>query len=183
MAGWRTGLGLAIVVGCMGQAPGAAAATFDVVRSGDGVVTLLDPAAIETVGQSQVRRAWSVSVQKNLVSDGPPQPGYVRTLNDYDCLQWKIRWRSFSVYSRFGALVLHKDNADPAWAPVEGNIEAMSAARIVCDGKAGEDVYAAPSIGRLVIGLMQAWDAAAPLPPLQPAPPPAKTAPHRRSRP
>ena len=40
-----------------------------------------------------------------------PQPGYVRTLNEYDCQQRRMRWKSVAAYSRFGAQLLKKDNA------------------------------------------------------------------------
>ena len=108
-------------------------------------------------------------MQKNLVSGGPQQPGYVITQNDYDCVQWAIRWTGFSVYSRFGVLFLHKDNPDPAWTAIDNqNFEAAAGFRVVCDGRGVGRVYSADTLGHLVLALMQAWDAAAPLPPLQP---------------
>jgi hypothetical protein len=184
MAHPRLGLKFAIAFSALAAVAGARAATFDVVRSGPDTVTLLDPAAVEKLGDGKVRRAWSVSVQKNLVSGGPQQPGYVRTLNEYDCTGWKIRWRSFFVYSRFGDLVIHKDNDDAGWTPIEGNFEAAAGARVVCDGRETSSVYAASSIGSLVLALMQAWDAAAPMPAPQPVEPPAQMpAPKRRARP
>ncbi|HEX2814839.1 MAG TPA: surface-adhesin E family protein [Phenylobacterium sp.] len=183
MACLRTTLSLAIASAALAAASGARAAAFDVVTSSPDMVTLVDPAAVEAIGDGKVRRAWSVNVQRNLVSGGPQQPGYVRTQNDYDCQAWKIRWRGFSVYSRFGDLVMHKDNDDPAWAPIEGNFEATASARIICDGRAAGSVYTASSIGQLVVTLMQAWDAAAPMPPLQPVEPIARTpAPKRRAK-
>jgi len=136
------------------------------------MVILIDPSAVETVtGEGKVRRARTVTVQRSITADGPKQPGYVSTINDYDCLKWRSRWRAFSVYSRFGGLVLHKDNDDPDWAPIEGNFEAQAAARIACDGRGSDSVYTASSIGQLVTTLIQAWDAAEPLPPLQPVAP------------
>lgn len=175
MARLHAFLGLAAACAALSAAPGVRAATFDVVGRADGKVTLLDAAAVEKVGDGQVRRAWSVNVQKDLVSGGTAQPGYVRTLNEYDCTNWKVRWRSFSVYSRFGEMMLQKDNPDTAWTPIEGNLEAAASARIVCDGRRSVSVYTASSIGQLVVSLMQAWDATAPAPPLQPvAPPPPK---------
>jgi hypothetical protein len=153
-------------------ANGARAATFDVIRSGPDAVTLLDPTAVEAVAGTGVRRARSVSIQRNLVSGGPQRPGYVSTLNEYDCGQWAIRWKSFSVYSRFGDLVLHKDNPDAAWGPIDNrNFEAAAGARIVCDGGAAGSVYTGDTIGQVVLAVMQAWDAAAPMPPLQPVRP------------
>jgi hypothetical protein len=163
---------VALAVGCAGlaAADGAHAASYDVIRTLPDSVTLLDRNAVEAVGQGEVRRARSVSVQKNLVSGGPQEPGYVITLNEYDCARWTIRWTGFSVYSRFGALVLHKDNADPAWAPIDNkNVEAAAGARLICEGRSAGSVYTADTIGTLVLALMQAWDAETPLPPLQPA--------------
>jgi hypothetical protein len=153
----------------------ARAASFDVIHSSPDMVTLVDRDAVVAVGPGKVRRARSVSVQKTLVTGGPQQPGYVTTLNDYDCEQWTIRWQSFSAYSRFGDLVMHKDNPDPAWTPIAGNFEAEAGARIVCDGREAGRVYAASSIGSLVLALMKAWDAEAPMPPLQPVRPQTKT--------
>lgn len=175
----RLHLGLRFAAACIAFAggPGARAATFDVVRSNPDIVTLLDPSAVEPVGDGKVRRAWSVSVQRNLVSGGPQQPGYVRILNEYDCPAWKIHWRTFQVYSRFGELVLRKENADPAWTPADATFEAAAGARIVCQGAGTGSVYTSASIGQLVVSLMQAWDAEAPLPPLQPVAPPAKKKP------
>jgi hypothetical protein len=175
----RTTLKFAIACAVLAAGPAARAATFYVVKSTADSVTLVDPDAVEAIGDGKVRRAWSVNVQKNLVSGGPQQPGYVRTQNDYDCAGWKVRWRAFSVYSRFGDLVMKKDNDDPAWADIEGNFEATASARIVCDGRAAGSVYTASSIGQLVVTLMQAWDAAAPMPPLQPVAPIGKPPTHK----
>jgi len=110
-----------------------------------------------------------------LVSGGPQQPGYVRTLSDYDCAGRKVRWKSFYVYSRFGDLVMRQDNPAPAW---QGS-DADPGLRTVCGDIRGGSAVSASSIGQLVLSLMQAWDEAAPLPPLQPVTPPA---PARRSR-
>jgi hypothetical protein len=179
----RLGLGFALSAAVLGLADAgtARAASFDVIRSAPDMVTLIDREAVVPVGAGKVRRARSVSVQKNLVSGGPQQPGYVTTLNDYDCEQWTIRWSSFSVYSRFGDLVLHKDNPDPTWMPIAGNFEAEAGARIVCDGREAGRVYAASSIGSLVLALMKAWDAETPMPPLQPVQPLPK-APKQRDK-
>ncbi len=146
---------------------GARAATFEVIRSTPDTVTMVNRSAIEAAGDGAVRRVQVVTVQRSLSADGPPQPGYVNTLTEYDCGAWRSRWRSFSVYSRFGDLILHKDNPDPAWASMYGNVEAEAGGRVVCEGRENGEVYAAPSIGQLVIQLIQAWDpqgAAAPPP-------------------
>ncbi len=160
---------LALAAASLSYASGAEAAVYAVVRSEMDVVTVMDPGAIEVVpGSDNLRDAWSVSVQRNLVSGGPQQPGYVRTLNEYDCVARKIRWKSFFVYSRFGASLMHKDNDDPAWNDIAPNSEAEVSARIVCEHNNRWSAIAAQSLSQLVITLMQAWDEAAPLPPLQP---------------
>jgi hypothetical protein len=158
----------------MACAPAAHAAVFAVIRSSDNEVVVLDPAGVETV-EGSIKRAWNVSIQKSLGSGGPQQPGYVRTLNEYDCRERRMRWRSLAIYSRFGAQILKKDNPDTAWNPASDGGEADAGLRVVCDGAAGGAVVSAPSVSKLVISLMQAWDEAAPLPPLQTVdPPPAR---------
>jgi hypothetical protein len=149
---------------CVGAAH---AAVYSVLQSAPDVVTVLDPAAIETVGATAVRRAWSVSVKRSLTTGGPQQPGYVRTLNEYDCVGRRIRWKTFQVYSRFGESVMKKDNADDEWNPTPEQGEGARAVKVVCDGETGGSVVAAQSVSKLVITLMQTWDEAAPLPPLQ----------------
>lgn len=163
---WRM---LTLVCASAFSVSAAHAATYAVVRLEPDVVTLMDPAAIEAVaGSDALRRAWSVSVQKNLVSDGPQQPGYVRTLNEYDCAARQLRWKSFFVYSRFGVAVMHKDNDDPAWNPATPKSEAEAAMRLVCDHSNRSAAMSAQSLSQIVIAQMRAWDEGAPLPPLQP---------------
>jgi hypothetical protein len=163
-------LALAILGAC--AAPMAEAAVYAMVREQPDAITVMDPAAIETtLGADSLRRAYSVTVQKTLTSEGPQQPGYVRTLNEYDCAQRRVRWKSFWVYSRFGDLVIHKDNADDAWSAAPAGSEAEASTRLVCDHANKWAAVAAGSISQLVISLMQAWDEAAPLPPLQPVNP------------
>jgi hypothetical protein len=146
----------------------AQAAIYAVVPSGPDAVAVIDPTAVERVdGQPFVRRAWNVTVKRSLVAEGPPQPGYVRMQSDYDCAQQRVRWRTFSVYSRFGALVMKKDNDDEAWVPAPDGSEEGASLRVVCHDDPGRSAVAANSISQVVIGLMQAWDAEAPLPPLQ----------------
>jgi surface-adhesin protein E len=163
---------LILALTCAGAvcAPAARAAVYAVVRSEPGVVTVMDPAAVERVdGSPSLRRAWSVSIQKVLISGGPQQPGYVRTLNEYDCAARKVRWKSFSVYSRFGAPVMQKDNGAEAWNTGAPGSEADAALRLVCDRSNRWSAIASQSISQLVLTQMQAWDAEAPLPPLQTA--------------
>lgn len=164
----------------------AGAGAYSIVRSGPDMVTVVDPAAVEKL-DGAVRRASSITVQKNLITGGPQQPGYVKTLNEYDCDAQTARWRNFSVYSRFGKLVLHKDNDDLAWKPVAKDPELRVAFRLICDHVDSGEVFTASSIGSVVLALMQSWDDTAELPPLQtpqaaPPPTPRKAAkPKRRS--
>jgi hypothetical protein len=153
---------------------GAQAAVFAVLESKPDVVTVLDPAGITTVGQTAVRRAWSVSIKKVLTSGGPQQPGYVRTLNEYDCVARQIRWRTFQVYSRFGDQIMKQDNRDDDWNPAPDEGEGAAAMKAVCDGSVGGSVISANSVGQLVLTLMQAWDQQAPMPPAQVVDAPAK---------
>jgi hypothetical protein len=93
-----------------------------------------------------------------LVSGGAPQPGYVRTLSEYDCVHSKVRWRTFSAYSRFGALVMSKGNDKAAWNPVAHGDDNEGALRAVCGASDVGAVISAKSLGQLVISLMQVWD-------------------------
>ena len=130
----RAWLFLTLAGAGLATAPASQAAVFAMVRAEPDTITVMDPAAVEAVpGAGNLRRAYSVTVQKTLVSDGPQQPGYVRTLNEYDCAARMIRWKSFSVYSRFGDLVIHKDNADQTWSPTPPGSEAEASTRLVCD--------------------------------------------------
>ena len=176
----RAWLFLTLAGAGLATAPASQAAVFAMVRAEPDTITVMDPAAVEPVpGADNLRRAYSITVQKTLVSEGPQQPGYVRTLNEYDCAARMVRWKSFSVYSRFGDLVIHKDNADQTWSPTPPGSEAEASTRLVCDHANKWSAVAATSLSQLVISLMQAWDEAAPLPPLQPVkplPPPKKPA-------
>ena len=156
-------------------APAAArAAVFVVLASTPDAVSLIDPATIQTLGPETVRRAWSVSVKRTLTSDGPPQPGYIRTLNDYDCATRQVRWRTFQVYSRFGDLVMKQDNRAPGWTPTT-DVEGASGLRVVCDHAAGASVVSGSSMAQLVLSLMQGWDPQ-PAAPLADPPPKKKAA-------
>jgi len=152
-------------------------------RPAPDAVTVIDPSTVERVeGQPLVRRAWNVNVKRSLVANGPAQPGYVRMQSDYDCGQRRVRWRTFSVYSRFGALVMQKDNEDETWTPAPDGSEEAASLRVVCHDDPGRSAIAAKSISQVVIGLMQAWDAEAALPPLQTAAPKAKPKPAQRDK-
>ncbi len=141
-------------------APAASTIVY-VIRRTEDAWTVMDPAAIEKLPGGPIRRAYSITVRRNLLNGGPPQPGYVRTLNEFDCDAMKFRWRTFTIYNRFGAVVVKQDNADPAFAALGRGSEEEDLFRTVCDGGGGGSVVAAPSLGLLVIGLMQGWDEAA----------------------
>jgi len=132
-----------------------------VIRRTEDAWTVMDPTAIEQVPGGPIRRAYSVTVRRNLLNGGPPQPGYVRTLNEFDCDAMKFRWRTFTIYNRFGSVVVKQDNTDPAFLALGRGGEEEDIFRTVCDGGGGGSVVAAPSLGLLVIGLMQGWDEAA----------------------
>jgi hypothetical protein len=154
------GLGGSVVAAPARPAPEPAAqiATFYVIRRTPDAWTVMDPAAIEKVPGGSIRRTYSVTIRRNLLDGGPPQPGYVRTLNEYDCTARRLRWRSFTIYNRFGAMVVKQDNPDPAFVLPASATEEKTSLRAVCDGAGGDSVVAASSLGQLVIGLMQAWD-------------------------
>lgn len=161
---------LAGVVLCASQAQ---AKSFYLAPAGRDSWLVIDPLTAESQPGGVVRRMWSVVVQRSIVQGGPPQPGYVRTQTDYDCLNKQVRWRTFSAYSRSGALLVTRDNANPAWTEAAAAPDIYAAFRVACEGGAGSAV-SAESIGRLVITLMASWDApeapAAPSQPLLPAP-------------
>lgn len=138
-----------------------AATTVYVIRRTEDSWTVMDPAAVEKVAGGPIRRTYSVVVRRNLLNGGPPQPGYVRTLSEFDCEAFKFRWRTFTIYNRFGAVVVKQDNADPAFKPLERGSDEEAIFKTVCDGAGGGSVVSAPSLGLLVIGLMQGWDEAA----------------------
>lgn len=154
-------------------APKAWAGAYAIVRSQPDTITVMDPAGVEPVpGNDRLRQAWSVSVQRNLVSGGAPQPGYVRTLSQYDCAGRTVRWKSFAAFSRFGAPLMSQENKDDGWKPVAANSEEDAAIRLVCDRQNRWAAVSAQSLSQLVLSLMQAWDPQPAAPP-DPAPPPA----------
>ena len=151
---------IAAKAGVVPAAPSPSTIVY-VIRRTEDAWTVMDPAAIEKVPGGPLRRAYSVTVRRNLLNGGPPQPGYVRTLNEFDCDAMKFRWRNFTIYNRFGSVVVKQENADPAFAALGRGSEEEDVFRTVCDGGGGGSVVAAPSLGLLVIGLMQGWDEAA----------------------
>jgi hypothetical protein len=146
------GLGLALA------GTSALAKPFHVIQSGSDAWTVMDPEGIERVGTTPVRRAWSVRVQRNILSGNPPQPGYVRTLSEYDCDAGRTRWREFSAFSRGGALLISKVNPNPEWGPADDASDTYAAYRVICEGGGGGSVVSADSVAKVVISLMGAWD-------------------------
>ncbi len=147
----------AVLVGAALFASVAEAKSFYLAPAGKDSWLVIDPLAVESQPGGVVRRMWSVTVQRSIVSSGPPQPGYVRTQTDYDCLNKQIRWRTFSAYSRSGALLVTRDNPNPGWTEATSAVDTYAAFKVACVGEMASAV-SAESIGRLVIGLMASWD-------------------------
>ncbi|WP_293906007.1 surface-adhesin E family protein [Phenylobacterium sp.] len=159
----------------------ALARTFYVVQSGADSWTVMDAQGIEAIPDTAFRKAWAVRVQRNILSGNPPQPGYVRTLTEYDCQQTRTRWREFTAFSRSGATLVSKVNPNPEWGPAEEAGDTYAAYRVVCEGVGGGSVVAADTVAKVVIGLMASWD-----PPPLAAPPaalPPPKAPSTAARP
>ena len=136
----------------------AAARTFYIVQSGPQSWTVMDAAGVEPIAGTTFRRAWAVRVQRNILSGDPPQPGYVRTLTEFDCDLSRTRWREFTVFSRAGATLVSKVNPNPEWGPAEEASDTYAAHRVVCEGVGGGSVVSADSVAKVVISLMAAWD-------------------------
>ena len=152
----------------------ASARTFYIIQSGPEAWTVMDPQGIESVsGSGVLRQAWAVRVQRNILTGNPPQPGYVRTLSEYDCDQSRVRWREFSAYSRSGSALISKRNPNPEWGPATEAGESYAAFKVVCQSVGGDAVVSADSIAKVVISLMASWDPPLPLAVV----PPAKVAP------
>lgn len=159
-------IGSLVCMAATGTATSTMARTFFVIQSGPESWTVMDTLAIETLpGPGVLRQAWAVRVQRNILTGNPPQPGYVRTLSEYDCDQTRVRWREFSAYSRSGSALISNSNPDPQWGPPTEAGETYSAFKIVCQGGGRAAVVSADSVAKVVIGLMASWD---------PPPPPAK---------
>lgn len=158
-------LGSLVLLFALNGAAGATAATYAVVQSGPESWTLMDPAGIETIpGAGTLRRAWTVRVQRNILTGDPPQPGYVRTLSEYDCDQTQMRWLEFTAFSRSGAALVSKTNPNPEWGLTTDASETYNAFRMVCRVGRGGAVVSADSIAKVVISLMAAWDPPVPAP-------------------
>ena len=175
----RLGVRLAICLAALAATP-AAARIYFVVQSGPDDWTVMDSEGVERVGDGSVRRSWVVRVQRNILSGNPPQPGYVRTLTEYDCTAQRTRWREFTAYSRSGAMLVSKVNPNPEWGPAD-----EASYRVVCEGVGGGSVVSADSVAKVVIRLMGSWDppAQAIAPVLPPPAAPAKGKPAAKPRP
>ena len=158
------------------------ARTFNVIPSAGGNWLIIDPATVESVPGGLVRRTWTVGVQRNIVGGDLAQPGYVRTLTDFDCVTRQTRWRQFSAFTRSGELLLTRDNPSSNWILASSTPETQEAIGVVCGAAASRSAISADSVARVVIALMAAWDPPggakpATQPPAKtPAPAPAKAA-------
>ena len=166
--------GIVVCLVAVGAATHAAARTFYIIQSGPEAWTVMDPQGIEPLpGSGVLRQAWAVRVQRNILTGNPPQPGYVRTLSEYDCDQSRTRWREFSAYSRSGASLISKRNPNPEWGPATEAGDIYAAFKVVCQGGGDGAVVSAESVAKVVISLMASWDL--PPAPLTPVTPPLKT--------
>lgn len=169
-------LGSLVCLAATGVATSVMARTFYIIQSGPEAWTVMDPQGIEPLpGSGVLRQAWAVRVQRNILTGNPPQPGYVRTLSEYDCDQSRTRWREFSAYSRSGASLISKRNPNPEWGPATEAGDIYAAFKVVCQGGGDGAVVSAESVAKVVISLMASWDP--PPAPMTPVPTaaPAKT--------
>jgi hypothetical protein len=143
----------------------AQAGAYAVLRAAGDARIIIDPTAVEQVPGGAVRRAWTVTVQRNIASSPPPQPGYVRSANEYDCAAQTMRWRTFSAYARSGELLVSRKNPSDAWTPVTAADGALGEWRVVCGLSSGDSVMAADSVAKLVVALMASFDVPAEAPP------------------
>jgi hypothetical protein len=156
------GAGMALAVGA--AAP-AQARNYLLLRANAEAWTLIDPSTIENVPGGVLRRTWVVTVQRNILNQAPAQPGYVRTLTEYDCGSEQIRWRRLSAFSRTGAALVSEENKFPSWTEAKAKPTSLAELRAVCGRPLGQSAISADSIAAAVIARMQTWDA-----PLAPAP-------------
>ena len=99
---------VAVAAGVALTASPAVARPFNILRAA-GSWIVIDRSAIEQTGD--LRRGAVVTVQGNILDGSPPQPGYVRTISEYDCSKRDVRWKTFSAFSRTGILLVKQDNA------------------------------------------------------------------------
>jgi len=166
-------LAIAALLALAGAA--AQAQPYFVLRASGDARTIIDPASIEQVPGGAVRRVWTVTVQRNIASSPPPQPGYVRSLNEYDCAAQTMRWRTFSAYSRSGELLATRNNPSQAWDAVTPAAGTLVEWRVVCGLSGGDSAVVADSVAKLVVALMAAFDRPPAPAPKPPAPKPPAT--------
>lgn len=162
------GIALALVFGVWP----AQTKPYYLMRGLGGARMIIDPAAIEPLLDTPVRRMWTVTVQANIMNETPPQPGYVRALNEYDCAAQKSRWRSFTVFSRSGAILLSRENPAGDWVDAAPATGAYGEWRVACGYSRGDSALEADGIAKVVIALMRGFD---PPPAAGAAPPSAVT--------
>lgn len=154
----RLSLSLLAAAALVAFAPAAQARTFNLIPAVDGNWLIVDPSAVESVPGGVVRRTWTVGVQRNIVGGDLPQPGYVRTLTDFDCITKQTRWRQFSAFTRSGELLLTRENPSSNWTPASATSETQEAIDVVCRGAVGRSAVSADNVAKVVIALMAAWD-------------------------
>jgi hypothetical protein len=169
----RIALAAAIAAAVAGS---AMARPFYVIHSAAGSVTLLDPTSVQTLNGGPVRRAVTITVQRSLTTEGPAQPGYVRTLVDHDCERQQARWVKLSVFSRDGVLIVEEANRQTLWTAPAATSETFASLRYACGQETGYAVISGDSIGHVVSAVMESWG------PPRLAPPKPAPAPVRRGR-
>lgn len=164
----RTRLPLRLLAGTLAAAtlvaPVAQAASYRMAKVSPDRVVLVDPVAIWSSPDRTQREAYVISVQRSIVVGDPPVPGYVRTLQQFDCSAATVNWREFQAFSRSGALLVKRTNADAPPAPANRDFETLATYRMVCEDSPGDSVLQADSIAKAVIALMARWDAPPPAP-------------------
>jgi hypothetical protein len=141
--------------------PAAFAGTYSIVARTPDSWTVVDPAAAESLAGG-IKRLSSVTVQKSISPRGPPRPGYVKSLSEYDCALRKSRWIQFVLYDRSGAVVISQKNPKPDWSEPTRGTDAGSTLALLCGQYGGVDLPAvsATSLGGLVLSLFAGWDQA-----------------------
>lgn len=166
-----------------GLSPTAAqAASYRMARVSPDRVILIDPVAIWTSPDRKQREAYVITVQRSIVVGDPPVPGYVRTLQQFDCAAGTVNWREFQAFSRSGAMLVKRTNTDAPPAPSTRDFETLAIYRMVCEDNQGDSVVAADSLAKVVIAVMSGWDpppTVLPLPVAPTAKPAPKPAPKR----
>ena len=151
-------VGLFATLTSLGWAGPVGARTFYVLRTLGDAWMIVDPTGIETGDAATQKRMWTVTVQPNILNETPPQPGYVRALNEFDCATQKTRWRSFTVFSRSGGRLMDRENASPEWVDTTAGSSTLVEWRVACGYSTGDSAISADSTAQVVIALMRAWD-------------------------